>query len=292
MLRLSTLALALAASASTSLAQSIPATASAEQLALVDAQYKNSGLNDGGNAGFGTDLKSAAILSVQYGFGVVENGQAYSVDQVSDAPDVYVTPASDTAAWFNSSTAYTLVLADASSLGDPDSRGNYRHFLVNGLTGAAASGSNLTFEPENGQAITNYAAPGPIEGTGPHRYAFLLFTQPEDFSAPANLSSPGVSPAPWYVSSYVQETGLQLVAASFFTVEQGTATGSVASTEAVNTATLTATSSGSSSSSSGPASSGAPSASATGDNSNSSPKNLVASVAAGVVGLGAALMMV
>jgi len=38
------------------------------------------------------------------------NGQEYSVDQLSNAPDVYVTPAENTAAWFNGSSAYTLML--------------------------------------------------------------------------------------------------------------------------------------------------------------------------------------
>ncbi|BGP17794.1 hypothetical protein JCM10213_001704 [Rhodosporidiobolus nylandii] len=283
--RLSLVALAAAAS---SLAQEIPATASPEQLALVNAQYQNSGLNDGGNAGFGIELNSAALLSIVYGFGVVENGQTYSVDQVAEAPDVYVTPASDTAAEFNSSAAYTLMLADASSLGDPDTRGNYRHFLGNGFTGAAASGSNLTFQPENGEVITSYAAPGPIAGTGPHRYAWLMFTQPGDFAAPANLSSPGTAAAPWYVSSYVQETGLQLVAASFFTVQNGEPTGSVASTQAVNTATLSVSSAASSTSSGASASASAPASG--GNDSSAAPKSIVASVAAGLLGLGAALM--
>lgn len=47
------------------------------------------------------------------------NGQAYSVDQVSTMPTISVTPSNETVAWFNSSSTYTLTLADASSLGDP-----------------------------------------------------------------------------------------------------------------------------------------------------------------------------
>jgi hypothetical protein len=50
---------------------------------------------------------------------VHRNGQAYSVDQVSTMPTISVTPSNETAAWFNSSSTYTLTLADASSLGDP-----------------------------------------------------------------------------------------------------------------------------------------------------------------------------
>ncbi|GAA5958955.1 hypothetical protein JCM3765_000784 [Sporobolomyces pararoseus] len=284
---LAALALGLTASA-----QSIPATASAEDLALVSAQFANSGFNLTSNAGFGLTLDAKAILSVQYGFGVVENGQEYSVDQVSEAPEIFVTPAQDTAAWFNSTTKYTLTLADASALGDADPEGNYRHFLANSETGAANSGSNLTFTPaQDGTVITSYAAPGPLSGSGTHRYAWLLFIQPENFQAPQDLSTAGTAPSHWSVSSYVQQTNLQLVAASFFTVQpNGTPTGSVATTQAVNTATLSVSSaaaSGSASSQSGSASgsktsSGAqPSQSQSGSNGASSLK---ASLAAGLVG--------
>ncbi|GAA5841741.1 hypothetical protein JCM9279_003089 [Rhodotorula babjevae] len=302
------LALAVAALAATASAQSIPSSASALDLELVNAQYDNSGFDEGGNAGFDIELEAKALLTIVYpGAGIIENGQAYSVDQVSDAPEVYVTPSQDTVAWFNSTSRYTLALADASSLGDPDSEGNYRHFLVNGLTGAAPTSGNLTFMPEGGTAITNYAAPGPIAGTGPHRYAFLMFAQPESFTAPSNLSSAGTAPGHWYVENYVEETGLQLVAASFFTVSNGDATGSVAATEAVNTATLSVSSSAASSSaaSSGPSRSsaasptgsqtgtttaGAPSQSAGGSSGASSLVVSLGAGALGLVGVAAALL--
>ncbi|GAA5888091.1 hypothetical protein JCM16303_001501 [Sporobolomyces ruberrimus] len=288
---LATLALGLRASA-----QSIPATASAEELALVSAQFANSGFNLSTNAGFGLNLDAKALLTVVYGFGAVENGQEYSVDQVTDAPEIYVTPAQDTAAWFNSTSRYTLTLADASALGDPDAEGNYRHFLANSETGAAASGDNLTFTPADGTVITSYAAPGPLSGSGTHRYAWLLFAQPEGFSAPQDLSTAGTAPSHWSVNSYVQQTGLQLVAASFFTVQpNGNPTGSVATTQAVNTATLAVSSAASSgsatrtgASSSGTArsqtSSGATPSQTTAGNGAAS---LTGSVAAGLLGVAA-----
>ena len=66
------------------------------------------------------------------------------------------------------------------------------------------------------------AGPGPIAGTGIHRYAWLLFSQPSNFSAPANLSTAGVSPGHWSVNDYVVNSRLgALVAASFFTVQNG-----------------------------------------------------------------------
>ncbi|BGP41553.1 hypothetical protein JCM10450v2_005599 [Rhodotorula kratochvilovae] len=288
---LAPLAFAVAALAVGASAQSVPASAAAADLALVNAQYDNSGFDESGNAGFGIDLDAKAILTVVYpSAGVIQNGQSYTVDQVSDRPELFVTPAQETVGWFNESSRYTVALADASSLGDPDAEGNYRHFLVNGLTGAAPSSGNLTFEPENGNVVTYYAAPGPIAGTGPHRYAWLMFAQPADFAAPSNLSTAGTAPSHWFVNEYVEETGLQLVAASFFTVSNGDATGSVASTEAVNTATLSV-SSAASSASSGASSTPAPSASSSGASPSSSAggssgaASLAVSVGAGLLGL-------
>lgn len=95
------------------------------------------------------------------------NGETYSNTSVAEQPSISVTPAD--AATFNSSSRYTLTLADASSLGDPDTEGNYRHFLANSLTGVAPTSGNQSFSPTGGQTITYYAAPGPLPGTGPHR---------------------------------------------------------------------------------------------------------------------------
>lgn len=203
------------------------------------------------------------------------NGETYSNTSVATQPTISVNPLDP--ATFNSSSTYTLTLADASSLGDPDTEGNYRHYLANNLTGAAPTSGNESFTPSGGKVITAYAAPGPLPGTGPHRYAWLLFEQPADFAAPSNLST-STSSSHWYVSDYVKQTGLQLVAASFFIVENGTPTGSVAATTAPNTASVAASASAAStktsakgaSSTSAGASSAAASASAAGSATSSS----------------------
>ncbi|KAK4051980.1 hypothetical protein OIO90_004510 [Microbotryomycetes sp. JL221] len=217
-----------------------------EQLALVDAQYQNSGLAQAPEAGFGVELKSIALLNVQYSFGTVENGQAYEADQVAEQPTLTLVPAEQYAQNLTASTLYTVMLADANSLGDPSP--NYRHYLENSATGSPeGQGDTL----EGGNVVTSYAGPGPLPGSGPHRYAWLVFLQPARFEPPQNLSgTAGIGP--WNVQEYVQETGLQLIAASFFTVQNGEPTGSVVETEAVNTATLSV--SGASSASAAPTS--------------------------------------
>lgn len=92
--------------------------------------------------------------------------------EVAVKPAVLVIPAD--ASLTATGTAFTLLLADAASLGDPDVAGDYRHFLQNGATATGTAGLNATFELTAGTVVTDYAAPGPIAGTGPHRCAFIL----------------------------------------------------------------------------------------------------------------------
>ena len=84
---------------------------------------------------------------------------------------------------------------------------------------------------------TNYAGPGPAEGSGPHRYTILVYLQPSTFQAPANLSAADTPLGTMFLDSYVQESGLgNLVAANYFQVENGQATVSVSRLKSQNTA--------------------------------------------------------
>lgn len=77
---------------------------------------------------------------------------------------------------------------------------------------------------------TDYAGPGPAEGSGPHRYTILVYIQPSTFQAPANLSQAGTPLSTMLLNEYVTESGLgDLVAANYFQVENGQATVSVRS---------------------------------------------------------------
>lgn len=175
--------------------------------------------------GFGIPLKSQAILNVTYpSTGPITPGKAYSADDVKTLPTITVIPG-DTAA-FKATTAFTLMLADANALGNPDKEGNYRHFLENGATfGDAGTDGGMAMNVGSGTVVTSYAGPGPLLNTGEHRYAWLLFAQPAKFAAPANLSAAGTAPGHWFVNAYVAASGLgDLVAANFFTVENGHAT--------------------------------------------------------------------
>lgn len=99
---------------------------------------------------------------------------------------------------------------------------------------------------------TNYAGPGPASGSGAHRYCLFLISQPSSFTAPAYLSQPDTPLGTYNFSAYLGDTGLGgIVAASYFTVENGQATAQVSSTSAVVSSTLATSAAASSSSSSG-----------------------------------------
>lgn len=150
------------------------------------------------------------------------------------------------------------------------------------------SSSDASFTLDDGDTITSYAGPGPLANSGQHRYAWMLFLQPDDFNEPQGLSDEGTAPGHWNVSQYVQQTGLTLVAASFFTVTaSGTPSGafvrmpsdfvplltsphpagSSVATSAVDTATLQI-----SSAAGGAASSASPTASGNDDDNSSSSR--------------------
>lgn len=95
--------------------------------------------------------------------------------------------------------------------------GNYRHYLANDLEVDRENDQTGAFRLDSGDVVTSYAGPGPLQGSGVHRYAWLLLQQPDQFRAPSGLASP-TGPGHWNVSQYVSEANLRLVAASFFTV--------------------------------------------------------------------------
>lgn len=67
----------------------------------------------------------------------------------------------------------------------------------------------------------------------------LLYSQPADFTPPANLSTPNIGVSVFSLSDYVSSTNLTgPLAGMYFTVEVGTASSSVSQTSAVVTSTL------------------------------------------------------
>ncbi|KIP07988.1 hypothetical protein PHLGIDRAFT_117643 [Phlebiopsis gigantea 11061_1 CR5-6] len=231
-----------------------------------------------------TTFDPLALMSVTFdGVGEISPGQSLTQTQVAPTPGIAITPANSTV---QLSGNFTLVMADAGPVGTDESAGQTRHWLVNSVT--VANGTDpLNVSTSSGVAITKYAGPAPAQGSGAHRYVILLFAQPESFTPPSNLSTAGVPVSVFNLNDYVQSTGLgAIVAGTYMTVEEGTASFTPSSTAPVVTSTLPVPkTSGTSSATSGAASpSGSSSGQSSGAGLNTAP--LASMLLAGAFALG------
>jgi len=178
-----------------------------------------------------------ALLTVNYGGQVVVAGTPETVDAVKPQPSLTLTVPPGTTL----GKTFTLAMVDPGAAGSDSSAGQTRHWLVNGVT--AGDNGALTFPTET--TITAYGGPLPPDGSGAHRYVFLLYDQPASFAPTGDLATPGQPIAVFNVNDYAKSSGLgAVVAGSYYSVEIGTATGSVVPTSAVVTSTLPGAGSG------------------------------------------------
>ncbi|EGG08338.1 uncharacterized protein MELLADRAFT_124549 [Melampsora larici-populina 98AG31] len=202
------------------------AQATPDQIAHVISKYDALEFSSGRANGFGIPLKALALLNVNYPNGSIKDGQPYNQPDVATKPTISVTPTASAVENFTAPSQFTLVMADANTIGNPDPLAGYRHYLQNGVTFADPLPNNtLNINEASGNAVTvtDYVGPAPLVNTGKHRYAMLLFAQPLQFIAPVNLSAVNTGPGNWDLKTYVTSTGLgDLVAASFFTIQNGT----------------------------------------------------------------------
>ncbi|KAH7918164.1 PEBP-like protein [Leucogyrophana mollusca] len=122
-------------------------------------------------------------------------------------------------------SSHTLVMTDpdAPSRGDPK-WAQWRHWVVSGIKAPPATAfetGNLAAKLTK-PASTPYVGPAPPAGTGPHRYALLLFEEPSpDFAIPADVveCQAGVDRRPkWDAAKFAEAYGLKLVGVNFFYV--------------------------------------------------------------------------
>ncbi|KAL1847577.1 hypothetical protein Plec18170_008473 [Paecilomyces lecythidis] len=97
------------------------------------------------------------------------------------------------------------------------------HWVQSGLTPEALEDGTAVLKPHDTPFIVNYAGPGPPPGSGPHRYVFLLYEQPEDFDvtkyAPAGGKPVGIGPRIRYdLAAFEKKAKLgPVIAANYFT---------------------------------------------------------------------------
>lgn len=103
-----------------------------------------------------------SVIEVSYPSGVkVDNGNTLTPTQVKDIPKV---------SWaVDSGALYTLCMTDpdAPSRKDPKFR-EWHHWLVGNIPGTDVA---------KGETLSEYVGSGPPQGTGLHRYVFLVYKQ-------------------------------------------------------------------------------------------------------------------
>lgn len=113
-------------------------------------------------------------LTVGFPATTPENGSLVRKGKVQEQPTITITPRSPS----SSTSQHTLTLAlldpDAPTPADPK-YAFWRHWLVTGIPGAETS----SFGIEAGKTLTQWLAPGPKDDSGPHRYLYLLFAEPQ-----------------------------------------------------------------------------------------------------------------
>ncbi|KAJ6554100.1 phosphatidylethanolamine-binding protein [Mycena sp. CBHHK59/15] len=169
-------------------------------------------------------FRPSALLSITLPTGAAPLGAEVPLADTVDAPGIAIAAAPtdddiDAAGLVKGETRYTLAMLDpdAPSAAQPTSS-QFRHWVITGLT--------LTGDPtvpalQPTPAANAYRPPGPPKGSGLHRYTFVLYREPPNFSLPADASE--LDPAiearrRWNAVKFGEQYGLEIVGASFYLV--------------------------------------------------------------------------
>lgn len=122
-------------------------------------------------------------LSVRFSNKAVSNGTLVRVHEVQSTPIISISPispSSDKPTTTPSSSEkqhFTLMLIDPDAPTPDDPKFAYwRHWVVTNVSVPEGEGDDVV---GTGRTLTQYLAPGPKDESGPHRYLFLLFAEPQ-----------------------------------------------------------------------------------------------------------------
>merc|ERR1711981_1200914 len=148
-------------------------------------------------SGFTVDISTR--LDVLYGNISINNGQQLPRQDVLSPPNV--SAPSDVFA-----TGRAVLIMMDSDVPRNGSRVNLLHWLVPDVTGVTDGlNSTLLDIPQN--IDIPYIPPTPPQGDYPHRYSFLLYAQPDNFSIPSNVNAE--NRVGFNLTSFLSASGLQ-----------------------------------------------------------------------------------
>ncbi|KAF7312860.1 hypothetical protein MKEN_00970300 [Mycena kentingensis (nom. inval.)] len=118
-----------------------------------------------------------------------------------------------------SEAKYTVAMLDpdAPSAADPASR-HFRHWVITGISPNQDPGAPALL---TAPSANEYRPPGPREGSGLHRYTFILFREPPNFTLPPDASEldPTIEARRrWSPVKFAQDNGLEIVGATYYLV--------------------------------------------------------------------------
>ncbi|XP_026866971.2 phosphatidylethanolamine-binding protein 4 isoform X1 [Electrophorus electricus] len=164
--------------------QNVRGTTTREELSLEDKDFCNGGLE---LRYPGLDISSCLVIPKDV-------RERISMEWA--APDVQLTSADQ-----KKNYVFMMVDPDAPSRANP-TRSYWRHWLLVDI-----KGSRLGLGDVEGTVISEYAGPTPPQGTGFHRYQFLLYEQGAG-QVPKLSEQEGSSRGNWDLQAFVEKFGL------------------------------------------------------------------------------------
>jgi len=154
-----------------------------------------------------------AILSPSYGEGKdVQFGNELPVSETQSIPALYIA-----ATKIAADKAYTLVVTDP----DAPTRGDkkwseYAHYIATGIKlDASKEGEPQPIDLASAKSLLSYVGPAPPQGTGLHRYVFILF-EGESSKTPADRPNWGFGKPGAGVREWIEDQDLKPVGLNFF----------------------------------------------------------------------------
>ncbi|KAG2188790.1 hypothetical protein INT44_003929 [Umbelopsis vinacea] len=154
-----------------------------------------------------SQVPSDTLIGIKYPGGQdVAIGNKLTPEEASEAPEVTFV-ADDPSAY------YTLIMTDPDAPSREDPKfGEWRHWVVTNIPGSQP-GVSVASATQH----TPYIGPGPPEGSGFHRYCFLLFKQKSKDQAIQQLSHETKPDRRYFkAEKFGKDNDLELVAANFF----------------------------------------------------------------------------
>ncbi|KAF2259560.1 PEBP-like protein [Lojkania enalia] len=115
------------------------------------------------------DFTPSTTVSITYPNKSINPGDLARVSEVAIAPNVAFSG--------DASAGYTFMMLDPDAPTPEDPKfAFWRHWVVARVKPSASEGQGTL---DSGVTLTRYLAPGPKDESGPHRYLFLVFREPE-----------------------------------------------------------------------------------------------------------------